>query len=118
MSRNRSKMIKCIPVKSTVDDDTTHIEITLFYDEGGINYYNYKTNSRGYYLTFTPVTIEEGSKSFMMFSGFKKLVQQTARFNQKKFDELVESYRQDVEARCQEQINHLIATEKLERLAA
>lgn len=51
------------------------VEVTLSFSEGGINYFNYKMEPKGYNLTVTPVRVERHeatgmtSTSFMMFTG-------------------------------------------------
>lgn len=57
--------------------------VELYYNLGGINYFNYKTEPRGYYLSVKPVerTTKDGyiTESYAMFSGVKQLVKEVAR---------------------------------------
>lgn len=70
--------------------DKTHIDIAVYYSKGGINYFNYKTDARGFYASFNPVkrevTAYGTSTSFMMFNndGMKFLLEPAIKFNAKK----------------------------------
>ncbi len=82
------KTIKLLEVK---EGSATHIKIQLSYTKGGMNYFSSCSESRGLWLSVTPVsrTNHEGglvSESCTAFSGTKKHVKDMARFNQKAFD--------------------------------
>jgi hypothetical protein len=79
-----------IPVAG-LPDGATHIEVCTFYGAGGINFFNYETEPRGFWASFKTVTITPpdpatgrfGSKSFMMFTsnGFKVFLKETPRYH-------------------------------------
>lgn len=58
--------------------DATHIKYSVFYDLGGMNYFNGERNRRGYYLSVTPVTKEDrdgySTESFTLFKGTKYFI--------------------------------------------
>ena len=72
---------KLIPCKGP---HCTHLRVELYYSLGGMNYWTYKVDARGYYLSVTP--IERGERgtgfmceSFRMGSGVKKLIKEVSR---------------------------------------
>ena len=50
----------------------THIDVEVYYTQGGIDYFAGSTTQRGYYLSVTPVTRKDNMVSFAMFTGCKK----------------------------------------------
>jgi hypothetical protein len=69
------------------DDGTPMVRVEVSHAAGGINYFNYKTERRGFYLHVTPVSVREGSTSFTIggaTSGLKYFIEATARFNAKR----------------------------------
>jgi len=76
--------------------NATHLKVELYYTKGGMNYFTSTNESRGIYLSVSPVnrTTHEGglvSESFVAFSGIKKHLKDMARFSQKAFDNFVVS---------------------------
>jgi len=65
--------------------DATHLEVSVYYDKGGANYFSGGMMPRGYYLSVRPVTKGNGSVSFALFSGNSKLLLQTQRYTDKQF---------------------------------
>lgn len=59
--------------------DCTHIKCELYYNLGGINYFTYKEEPRGYYVSVSPVTRSGNCESYMGFSGIKKCVLEVKR---------------------------------------
>lgn len=62
----------------------THLEIELYYDLGGMNYFTGKAEDRGYYLSVTPVEIgmRDGriaSERYAAFTGIKQNIKQVTR---------------------------------------
>lgn len=68
------------------ETDATHVEVSVFYAKGGMNYFTYKTEPRGYWLSVTPVKVGDGVVSFALFSGKKFFVAETSAVNKKRFD--------------------------------
>ena len=80
---NRSIHIKDIPTTGV-----QVLEVELYYEKGGMNYFSAQNNKRGYYLSVTPITKENGCTSFSLFSGIKKYVQEATRFSEKTMKEI------------------------------
>lgn len=76
-------MKKYIEVKEN-PAKVTHLKIELYYSLGGMNYYTYRAENRGYYLSVMPVTrgISAGgfvSESYAVFTGIKQCVKEVKR---------------------------------------
>lgn len=70
-------------------DRATHFKVSVDYSKGGINYFSYKSEPRGYYLYVTPVRREDGfERSALMGDGasFKVLLKQVNRLNRKSLE--------------------------------
>lgn len=80
------------------------LKCELYYDLGGMNYFSYKNEARGYYVSVSPVersTSESGIsyESYTAFSGIKNLVAQCERQskkNEQRAAELYESARDEL----------------------
>lgn len=74
--------------------DYASIGITLIYSLGGINYFYNKTNPRGYYLCFRPMTITHTDSgdiySYLLFDdpniSFKIFIKEANRYNARLFE--------------------------------
>lgn len=55
------------------------IRIELYYSLGGINYFTYQNESRGYYLLVTPVYKNGIMESVTAFTGVKQCIKQVNR---------------------------------------
>jgi len=104
----KKRLLKSIPV---ISDNATHIDIELYYNIGGINYFTGGVEQRGLYLSVTPckksfdaITGRVSSVSYTAFSGVKSLVKELNRFNQKTLDTFVVD-----DAIEQKLLNHVIA---------
>lgn len=79
-------MKKYLAVKEN-NKGVTHLKIELRYNLGGINYFTYEKNARGYYLYVTPVTRQTRNgytmESFVGFSGIKECIKTVKRKSQK-----------------------------------
>ena len=69
-------------------NECAKIKVELSYLLGGINYFTYKKESRGLYLSITPVEIKDRGngficESFVGFSGIKFLVKELGRKSDK-----------------------------------
>ena len=51
----------------------------LYYSLGGFNYFTYKNEARGYYLSVSPVEKSEHMESYVGFSGVKKCLLEVTR---------------------------------------
>lgn len=102
--RNRKRQI----FKLLTNEPNKFLIGVIRYEMGGMNYFSGTVGKRGYYLSVTPETHENGCVSFMMFSGIKGLLQEAARFNQRILDtiEVPEEMKQKL-------IAHVVEKEKL-----
>lgn len=79
-------MIKYLKVQEN-PASVTDLKIELYYDLGGMNYFTARAESRGYYLSVTPVErcVSRGytSECYTAFSGIKQLVKGVKRKSQK-----------------------------------
>lgn len=79
-------MKKYIPV-NTNDKRITHLKCEVDYSLGGVNYFTYRNEPRGYYVHVSPVERREEiyggrkiiSEGYMCFSGVKQLVKAVSR---------------------------------------
>lgn len=79
-------MKKFIPVNEN-DKNVTHLKCEVYYSLGGVNYFTYKNEARGYYASVTPVERRTSyynghaitSEGYMMFTGIKQLVKEVSR---------------------------------------
>lgn len=94
--------------------DVTHLRIDVYYALGGINYFTYKQEARGYYLSVSPVgRSQQGGvtmESCVAFSGVKKLILPVNRQSAKRLEE---AKRLAAEAQP-ELISHVLAQNGLE----
>lgn len=58
----------------------THLNVSVFYDKGGPNYFSGGSNRRGYYVSVTPVKKENGCVSYTLFTGVKLFISETSRY--------------------------------------
>ncbi len=73
----------------TTTNPTQFIDVEVLYAKGGINYFTYVNEKRGYWLSIQPVIIKgDGFISFTAFSGSKVFLEEAKRFSQKKLEEL------------------------------
>lgn len=92
MSNNRIK-VEYIPTNKP----NNYIKCELYYSLGGMNYFTYKNEPRGYYVSVSPVerdirpngvTLE----SFRAFSGYKRCVVSVERKSKKAQEKALEVY--------------------------
>lgn len=82
---------KYIPAKG---HGVNNLKVDLYYSLGGMNYFTYKNEARGYYLSVTPVEVSEyhGCKceSTTLMTGVKKLVKEVSRQSKRAAEEATE----------------------------
>lgn len=87
---NRERIISKEP---TGRKENEFILVTVSYDNGGINYYTYQNNPRGYWLHVT-VRTEKSENGFttiafsLFQNGLKHLLEPSARFNAKRMAQI------------------------------
>lgn len=74
-------MKKYIAIENT--NDVNALRVELYYSLGGTNYFTGAAESRGYYLSVTPVYRSHGNgytmESYTAFTGIKQLVKPVTR---------------------------------------
>ena len=74
--------------------ENTEVKIELKYNLGGLNYWNYKTEARGYWLHIHTLKIERQQgctiESYNCFSGYKALILETKRKSDKAYNTALE----------------------------
>jgi hypothetical protein len=84
------------------------IEVELYYNIGGMNYFSGTSEPRGLYLSVTPVTVTSAggfkTRSYSAFSGVKTLVKELKRFSKKSLEDF-EPNESDIDR----MINHVVA---------
>lgn len=78
----------------------THLKAEVYYSLGGYNVFNSRNEDRGYYMSIVPVKREDYKghilESFVAFSGMKQCVLPVHRKSQKKMDEAVEYFNDNI----------------------
>ena len=84
---------KYIPVRSKTTSKVNNLKLEVYYSLGGINYFTYKNEPRGYYLSVSPVerVQHDGyvTESVVLFSGIKKLVKEVAKSGKKHAEDAI-----------------------------
>ncbi len=62
---------------------STHLDVSVYYSLGGMNYFSGRGEERGFYLSVTPVKKEHGMVSYEMFTGIKMFIHPANRFSEK-----------------------------------
>lgn len=81
------------------DKRVTDLKVEVYYSLGGMNYFTYRQEGRGYYLSVTPVERGNGFEGFMAFSGIKKLLREVKRKSAKaeaEAESMVEQEKQEL----------------------
>lgn len=77
-------------MKTYIDlEGNKKLELNVYYSLGGMNYFNYKNEPRGYYGSVTPVTIERGMMQFNAFSGIKTFLIEVKRKNNRDYQQAI-----------------------------
>ena len=74
------------------ENSPNRLETKIYYQKGDPNYFSGGSMKRGYYMGVTPVKVTGTSRSFMAFSGASCILEEAARFSQKRFHEVVVTY--------------------------
>lgn len=81
-----NRITRLIPLKENAEKNT-HLEIQVYYSLGGMNYFTYKTEERGYYIKVTPVIKKGYCTTTTAFSGIKQCMIPCNRQSKKKAEE-------------------------------
>ena len=77
-----------------IEGSNKELKIEVYYDKGGMNYFNSKNEPRGYWLSMRQVEIERQDRgivieSFGLMSGAKMFLKEVKKQSQKAYDEAV-----------------------------
>lgn len=67
------------------DHKYTDIEVYVSYNKGGMNYFTYKEEPRGYYLTALPVQRDAHTKMYGAFTGYTRFIKAAKRYSEKQW---------------------------------
>lgn len=63
------------------------VEAKVYYSLGGMNYWTYKVEPRGYYFSLTPYRVEGIMRSFIAGDGYKTCILECGRQSKKRYEE-------------------------------
>lgn len=84
-------------IKTTKEN--TYLRVEVKYNIGGMNYFTYKDEPRGYYLSVSPVERDGHFESYQAFSGIKQCILEVKRQSKKqaeKAEQLAETYKENL----------------------
>lgn len=75
-----------------IEGKNTELKIEVYYHKGGLNYFTYKNEPRGYYVSVLPVEIQRMDngivmESFAAFSGIKSFLKEVSRKSNKGYND-------------------------------
>ena len=78
----------------SIEGSNKELKIEVYYDKGGINYFNSKNEPRGYWLSMRQVERDRREngvviESYGMFSGAKMFLKEVKRYSQKTYEDAV-----------------------------
>lgn len=88
MARPQLRRIHVADLETTTNHKV--IEVVVRFNAGGMNYSTYKQEKKGYYVHVQPVEVVGNMRTFVAFTGFKSLLEETARFSMKRLKELAD----------------------------
>lgn len=78
----------------------THLKAEIYYSLGGHNVFTYKNETRGYYMSISPVERSDKygytMESYTAFTGLKMCVLPVQRKSQKKMDEAITYFEEHI----------------------
>ncbi len=77
-----------------IEGSNKELKIEVYYDKGGMNYFNSKNELRGYWLSMRQVEIERQGRgivieSFGLMSGAKIFLKEVKRYSQKTYEDAI-----------------------------
>ena len=102
MSSHRTVVIEKIPLVPPAGDSegafgpkAHFLEVMVSYDKGGMNYFNYKTDPRGFSVSVKPIWESGGSTGFTIMEGRRLFLLPAARYSDKALAQAVALARTD-----------------------
>jgi hypothetical protein len=101
-------MTKYEPIEGT---ENKFLKIEVFYNKGGMNYYNGKTEARGYWLSARQVERNTDSRgismeSFALFSGAKMFLMEVKRQSAKSYEQACKLAEPKIAEVCEAVLNN------------
>lgn len=88
-------------IENNSNTKATHLKAEIYYSLGGMNYFSSKVESRGYYISVSPVERTQRDygtmESYTAFTGLKQCVIPVERKSKKKAEEAVKYFEEHVE---------------------
>lgn len=75
-----------------MNKENNFLKCELYYSLGGVNYFTYKNEQRGYYVSVYPVEKVRGFESYTAFTGVKALIKPCQRKSNKAEAEALAKY--------------------------
>jgi len=77
-----------------IEGSNKELKIEVYYDKGGMNYFNSKVEPRGYWLSMRQVNVERQDRgivieSFGLMSGAKIFLKEVKRYSEKTYEDAV-----------------------------
>ncbi len=76
-----------------MDAENNFLQLEIYYSLGGINYFTYEKEPRGFYLSIKSVKIEQKdgyrSVTSLPFNNYKMFVKETKRFSRKTMESIM-----------------------------
>jgi len=77
-----------------IEGSNKELKIEVYYDKGGMNYFNSKVEPRGYWLSMRQVNVEGQDRgivieSFGLMSGAKIFLKEVKRYSEKTYEDAV-----------------------------
>lgn len=91
---NADRVVRYYKVKNK--KETTWLKAEIYYALGGHNYFTYKNESRGYYISVSPVERDRGFESYTAFTGLKQCVLPVQRKSSKKMTEAITYFEEHI----------------------
>lgn len=116
--KTRKRTLLELPIQSATQGRKRKlIKVELFFNAGGMNFSNYKNETKGLYILIKPVICENfdsySTETSTAFSGVKYLVKPMGRFSQKQLHEFIPEGEQLLES-----IVHVIEKNSLQAIGA
>ena len=87
LSNEQTKERKKYRFSMTGYKDCNALEVSIYYDKGGYNYWYGKIEKRGYWLSLQPCLLDNHLITTVPMDGVKQFLLEVGRQSQKKFNE-------------------------------
>jgi len=77
-------------IPTTEFPGNTHLQVSVYYSKGGMNYFNGQNQPRGFYVSVKPVTINGNMVSYEIFKGYSQFLFAVNRYSEKQLERAIE----------------------------